>query len=82
MKTTLVALALLAAIGCTNSFREIQQVDMVRVQVVKIDTIFRHPEKVKQLTWKDTDDIQYITFVSIYNELHPVGSSMYVMRRR
>lgn len=82
MKTTLGALVLLVVIGCTNSFREIQQVDMVKVQVVKVDTIFRHPEKVKQLTWKDSDDIQYITFVSIYNELYPVGSSMYVMRRR
>ena len=58
MKTTLVALALLAAIGCTNSFREIQQADMVKAQVVKIDTIWRHPERVQQLTWKDSDDIR------------------------
>ena len=82
MKTTLVAMALLAAIGCTNSFREIQQADMVKAQVVKIDTIWRHPERVKQLTWKDSDDIKYITYVSIYNELYAIGSSMFVMRTR
>ena len=82
MKTTVVALALLALFGCTNSFREIQQADMVKAQVVKIDTIWRHPERVKQLTWKDSDDIRYITYVSIYNELYAVGSSMYVMRKR
>ena len=82
MKTTLVALALLALIGCTNSFREIQQADMVKAQVVKIDTIWRYPERVKQLTWKDTDEIKYITYVSIYNELYAIGSSMYVMRKR
>lgn len=82
MKTTLVAIALLAVIGCTNSFREIQQVDMVKAELVKIDTIFRHPEKVKQLTWKDSDDIQYISYVSIYNEVYGIGSSMYVMRKR
>lgn len=82
MKTSLVALAMLAAIGCTNSFREIQQADMVKAQVVKIDTIWRHPERVKQLTWKDSDDIRYITYVSIYNEMYSLGSSMYVMRRR
>ena len=82
MKTTLVAVALLALIGCTNSFREIQQADMVKAQVVKIDTIWRYPERVKQLTWKDTDEIKYITYVSIYNELYAIGSSMYVMRKR
>ena len=82
MKTILVAMALLALIGCSNSFREIQQVDMVKVQVVKIDTIFRHPQKVKQLTWKDNDQIRYISYVSIYNELYAIGSSMYVMRKR
>ena len=82
MKTILVAMALLALIGCSNSFREIQQVDMVKVQVVKIDTIFRHPEKVKQLTWKDNDQVRYISYVSIYNELYAIGSSMYVMRKR
>jgi hypothetical protein len=82
MKTILVVLALWATIGCASSYREIQQADMVKVQVIKIDTIFRHPEKVKQLTWKDTDDIQYITYVSIYNELYSIGSSMYVMRKR
>ena len=82
MKTILVALALLAAIGCTNSYREIQQVDMVKAELVKIDTIWRHPERVKQLTWKDNDDIRYISYVSIYNEVYAIGSSMYVMRRR
>lgn len=82
MKTTLVALALLAAIGCTNSFREIQQADMVKAQVVNIDTIWRHPGIVKQLTWKDSDNIHYITYVSIYNEVYSLGSSMYVMKKR
>jgi hypothetical protein len=82
MKTTLVAIALLAIIGCTSSFRELQQVDMVKIHVVKIDTIWRHPERVKQLTWVDSDYIQYVTFVSIHNELFPIGSSMFVMRKR
>lgn len=82
MKTTLVAIALLAVIGCTNSFREIQQVDMVNAKLIKIDTIWRHPDRVKQLTWKDSDDIQYISYVSIYNEMYDIGSIMYVMRKR
>ena len=81
MKTILILLALVAAVGCAN-LREVQQVDMVEAKVVRIDTVFRHPDPLKQLTWKDRDDIQYVSFVSIYNELYKVGSSMYVMRKR
>jgi len=81
MKTTLLLFAVIAAVGCTN-LKQVQQVDMVQAKVIRIDTVFRYPEHVKQLTWKDADDIQYISFVSIYNELYGIGSSMYVMRRR
>ena len=82
MKTILAVLALWATIGCTSAYRELQEVDMVKAQLVRIDTIFRHPEKVKQLTWKDSDNIQYISYVSMQNELYSVGSSLYVMRKR
>lgn len=82
MKTTLIVLALWATIGCTSAYREVQEVDMVKAQLVRIDTIFRHPEKVKQLTWKDSDNIQYISYVSLRNELYSVGASLYVMRKR
>jgi hypothetical protein len=81
MKTILVALALWVTIGCT-SYRELQQIDMVQVQVVKIDTIWRHPGQMKQLTWKDSDDIEYISFVSLGNEVYSLGSSMYVLKKR
>jgi hypothetical protein len=82
MKTILAALALWVVVGCSSSFREVQEVDMVRAELVKIDTIWRHPERVKQLTWKDSDDIHYVSFVSIHNENYDIGSSMYVMRKR
>lgn len=82
MKTILVVLALWASIGCTSAYREIQEVDMVKAQLVRIDTVWRHPERIKQLTWKDIDDIQYISYVPLRNEVYTVGSSMYVMRKR
>jgi len=82
MKTTLIVLALWATIGCSSAYREIQEVDMVKARLVRIDTIWRHPEKIKQLTWKDSDDIQYISYVSLQNELYSVGTSMFVMRKR
>jgi hypothetical protein len=81
MKTTLVLFAVIAAVGCAN-LRQVQQVDMVQAKVIRIDTLYRYPEHLKQLTWKDKDDIQYISYVSIYNENYEIGSSMYVMRRR
>ena len=82
MKTTLIVLVLWASIGCNSAYREIQEVDMVKARLVRIDTIWRHPERVKQLTWKDSDDIQYISYVSLQNEVYTVGTSMYVMRKR
>ena len=81
MKTTLAALALWAIIGCT-SYRELQQIDMVQVQVVRIDTIWRYTENIKQLTWKDSRDIQYVSYISLGNESYPIGSSMYMMKKR
>ena len=81
MKTILLPLALIAAAGCA-SLKETQQVDMVQAKVIKIDNVYRYPEHLKQLTWKDNDDIRYISYVSIYNEMYAIGSSMYVMRKR
>ena len=81
MKTILLPFALIAAVGCAN-LRETQQVDMVTARVVRIDTVFRYPDHMKQLTWKDNDDIQYISYVSMHNEMYAIGSSMYVMRKR
>lgn len=81
MKTILLPFALIAAVGCAN-LKETQQVDMVQAKVIKIDTVYRYPEHLKQLTWKDNDDIRYISYVSIYNEMYAIGSSMYVMRKR
>jgi len=81
MKTILVAMSLLAATGCAN-LREMQQVDIVEAKVVKIDTIIRHLDPLQQITWKDQDDIQYISYTSLYDKTFQVGSIMYVMRKR
>lgn len=82
MKTIFLLLfAVIAAAGCAN-LRQVQQVDMVQAKVVRIDTVYRYPEHVKQITWKDSDDIQYVSYVSIYNQVYAIGSSMFVMRRR
>jgi hypothetical protein len=81
MKTILVAMSLLAAVGCAN-LRQAQQVDVVEAKVVKIDTVIRHPDPLKQITWKDQDDIQYISYVELNDRTFQLGSVMYVMRKR
>ena len=81
MKTTLAALALWATIGCT-SYRELQQIDMVHVHVVRIDTVWRHPDRVKLVTWKGSDDVEYVSYVSLSNEAYPIGTNMVVMKKR
>ena len=81
MKTILVAMGLLTTAGCAN-LRQMQQVDVVEAKVVKIDTIIRHPDFLKQITWEDQDDIQYISYAALYDRTFQVGSIMYVMRKR
>ena len=79
MKTILVAMIVLAVIGCTSS-REIQ-VEMVRVELIKIDTVFRHEAELKQLTWKDQDNVRYISFADL-NHAYVLGLRSTVMRHR
>ena len=81
MKTILVAMSLLAATGCAN-LREVQQVDIVEAKVVKIDIVARYPDRLKQITWKDQDELQYVSYVSLYDKTFQLGSIMYVMRKR
>jgi hypothetical protein len=80
MKIILAALGVTAIIGCGSS-KEIQ-VDMVRAKVIKTDTVYRYPEYVKQVTWKDEDNMQYVSFIPIYDRTCIVGMSMYLLRRK
>jgi hypothetical protein len=81
MKTILVAMSLLAAVGCAN-LKQMQQVDIVEAKVVKIDTVIRRPDPLKLITWKDQDDIEYISYTAINDRTFQLGSVMFVMRKR
>jgi hypothetical protein len=79
MKTVLAALCLVV-MGCANT-REIN-VEMVSAQLIRIDTIYRNTEQQKQqLIWRDRDNIEYVTLVSM-NRSFPVGVVMTVLRQR
>ena len=79
MKTFLIAMGFIAACGCRVE-KDIQ-VEMVRAELVKIDTIFRNPKTIQLLTWKDVDDVRYISYEPM-NKYFIVGTSMLVMRHR
>ena len=76
---TILAVLLIAITGCYTS-KEIE-VEMVQAELVKIDTVTRHPDTQKMLTWRDQDDIDYISYASMH-ENYSLGLRMLVMRRR
>jgi len=80
MKTILVAIAFVVAVGCSSV--PPLQVEMVKAELVKIDTIFRQEYEKKQLTWRDlNNNIEYVSFVSMH-ETYPLGTTIFVMRTR
>lgn len=78
MKTILIAITL-AITSCYTS-KEIE-IEMVQAELVRIDTVKRHPDNQKMLTWRDQDDISYVSYAEMY-EHYPLGFKMMVMRRR
>jgi hypothetical protein len=83
MKTLLAGALLLTLAGCYTN-RELEA-EMVRAEVIRIDTIERYhlnvPTKQKQITWRDSDNLEYVTYVPMY-AYFIVGSSMTMLRPR
>ena len=70
----------LATTGCVTT-KEIN-VEMVSARLVRIDTVYRNTDHEKQqLTWRDADNIEYTSLVSM-NRAYPVGIVMTVLRQR
>ena len=57
------------------------QVEMVKVELVRVDTIFRFDHKMKMCTWQAPDRLTYYSFERIDNYM-PVGTSMRVLVKR
>jgi hypothetical protein len=80
MKTFLISAALVALCGCAA--RKEVQVQMVNARLVKVDTVYRfNTDPQKQLTWKDENEIEYVTFASLGTS-YPIGTRMMVLIRR
>ena len=80
MKTILISAVLVAVCSCV-AHREVQ-VQMVNARLVKVDTVYRfNTDPQKQLTWKDENEVEYITFASLGNS-YPLGTKMMVLVKR
>jgi hypothetical protein len=77
--------ALLLLLGTTLFSCAMQrevQADLVDVELVKIETVQRYPDlEQKLLTWKDENNISYITFEPMSTN-YKIGSQMKLMIRK
>lgn len=80
MKTGFFVIAAAAAFAGCYSSREVQ-VDFVNAELVRIDTIYRHPEQHQVLTWQTGDNIRYISYAPI-NKPFTVGARIAVMVKK
>jgi len=80
MKTIVLLLATAVTYSCVAD-KEIQM-DLIDVELVKIDTIQRYNDADQQLmTWRDVHNVSYITFEPMTTS-YKVGSFMKVMVRK
>lgn len=79
MKKTLPFFLAAVIAGCGTE-RAIQ-VNIEEAQLVKIDTIQRYNASEKLLTWRTSDQVDYVTYVPLLSH-YTIGSKMKVMIKR
>jgi hypothetical protein len=73
-------LALAASLcGCYTN-REVE-VQTINVQLIRIDTIYRHPGLEQVLTWQTDDNVKYVSYENM-QKTFTLGSRFTVMIRR
>jgi hypothetical protein len=80
MKTILTVAIVIALLSCSAP-REFQA-EMVKAELVKIDTVFRYADPPKQLlTWRDDNLVDYVTYAPL-NNYFTIGAKMIVLVKR
>ncbi len=80
MKTLLLMLSGTLVYACSTQ-KEVQ-VNVIDVELVKIETIQRYPDVEKKLlTWRDNNNVDYITYAPS-SAKYTLGTLMKVMVRR
>lgn len=79
MKTILAGTTIAALYSCASP-RAIQA-EMVSAELVKIDTAFRYNNAEQMLTWRDANQVDYITYAPMNNTFF-IGSKTVVLVKR
>lgn len=80
MKTVISTAIIAIALASCATQRDIQ-VEFVNAELVKIDTVFRLNGHEQVLTWRTTDNVQYISYAPI-DDVFLVGTRFPVMVKR
>lgn len=79
----LAGVIMLGLAGCYTQ-RDLEA-EMVRAELIRIDTVQRYLHNIatpqKQLTWRDSDNLQFITYVPMHMYF-AVGTSMTMLKTR
>ena len=82
MKTILAGFVLAVTLLCGCYSQKELQVEMVKAELIRIDTVNRYtPMQMQQLTFRDEFYLEYITFVPM-QESYVVGTKMTMLRNR
>ena len=82
MKTMFAGCALAVALLCGCYSQKELQVDMIKAELIRIDTVNRQtPLQMQQLTFRDEWNLEYITFVPM-EQAYVVGTRMTMLRNR
>jgi hypothetical protein len=79
MKKVMILIVAGGCVGC--SVHKDLEVVFTNAELVKIDTLYRYPDRIKQLTWKDENNTEFISMVKMQDQYN-VGLRMRVLRQR
>jgi hypothetical protein len=82
MKTLLTGMFLCTAVCGCNTYKELQA-EMIKAELIKIDTINRYSNDARkqQLTWRDEYNLEYVSVVPMH-ETYVVGTKLLMLRPR
>jgi hypothetical protein len=80
MKTLLAGVILCTAVCSCNTYKELQA-DMIKAELIKIDTINRYSNDARkqQLTWRDEYNLEYVSIVPL-QETYVLGTKLLMLR--
>lgn len=81
MKKNLCVAVFVCALLVSCSTRREIQVELMNVQLVRVDTIYRSDQSQKVLTWQTDNHVKYYSFEDL-NLSIPVGTFMKVLVKR